>query len=799
MYACLYIASILMTQMTVPLISGSSVSGPVQFAAEELGRYIMESTSSDIDVTYNEALNQTNALLLGTETSGSLQLQFPESSHREAYRIYTPEGGGRIFTANSPGALLFAVYDFLETSLGYRWYFPYPEDNIIPAVTLSAFNNIMNTVEDRETEPAFSFRSREFRDVSPMTDATDDHIVYQIDWWAKLRMNRFLLNFGYVKDESLWSRWRQRLIPEIKRRGMLVGVGEHGSYPLFLPPHRYTEAHPDWYCEIAGKRIGDMHTESGEWAQFCTTNPGAVKTYLDNFTAFVLEHPEIDFYYPAPNDVGRWCECEQCRELSIADRYLQLNNQIAEAVNKVKPGTRIMHLAYSNHRLPPENTLPHNMIDVDVACWGRDFSYSLCDQNTMPDDTDYIDVFRQWAALCGNTGEQQNARLLYHWKIMRQYWLGMHLLPLSIMDEDFKCIQELGIAGFDLPLGFLGIWTKALNTYAAANKCWNPDTPSASLADRFMKDYYGEYADKALRLYELAEDAFKDRRYGRSLTLAWFPDTSKVRDTPLEGLGENARHALLCLEKAITILEPHLEGEEPFASRFRKLNVVLRHARDEQEVLAAFSELMNACHALKKNESDVTRHAAIQAWEAAKAANDALAASYAIEEDEAGLYWDGMSYKQLQDALAKWRQVIENVDWQIIGQWETEDFNNATTPIIKRLDVTETMGRNYSGTLQVRFNYTGGELGASIRRVSLHQTQTDGSSILLAEDKHSGFAGYVHENAAYLLDVESTYPSDARLVIEVELAAYATSGRVSERGCKGDILIGLSKDSSNSN
>ena len=312
MLACICIASMFVTQLSTPLVSGSSAAEAVQFAAEELGRYITESTGYSVVAVQNEALNDTNALLVGTEISENQQLLFPQSRHEEAYRIYTPAGGGRIFTANSSGALLYAVYDFLETSLGYRWYFPYPEDNITPVVTLSAFNDIMNTVEDRETAPAFSFRSREFRDVSPMTDATDDHIVQQIDWWAKLRMNRFLLNFGYASNKELWERWRKRLIPEIKKRGMLVGIGEHGSYPLFLPSHRYAKEHPDWYCEIDGKRIGSMYTESGEGAQFCTTNQEAVTAYLENFSAFVIEHPEIDFYYPAPNDVGRWCECEDC-------------------------------------------------------------------------------------------------------------------------------------------------------------------------------------------------------------------------------------------------------------------------------------------------------------------------------------------------------------------------------------------------------------------------------------------------------------------------------------------------------
>ena len=288
------LTAMLTTQTPLTLSVGVDAAEPVRFAAEEFRRYITEAAGVKVELLEDAALSSHHALLLAAPRQHIETLQFPQSNHEEAYRVYTPDGGGRVFSANAPRALLYAVYDFLETSLGYRWYFPYPEDNITPSLSPAAFDRLLQTVEDRETEPAFSFRSREFRDVAPTTDKTDGLIVHQIDWWAKLRMNRFLLNFNYASNTELWARWQTRILPEIKRRGMLVGLGEHGSYPLFLPPHRYANDHPEWYCEIDGKRIGAMHTESGDWAQFCTTNPEAVATYLENFAAFVQEHPEVE-------------------------------------------------------------------------------------------------------------------------------------------------------------------------------------------------------------------------------------------------------------------------------------------------------------------------------------------------------------------------------------------------------------------------------------------------------------------------------------------------------------------------
>ena len=783
------LAPLAMAEAPLGLSIPSGAEEPVNFAAGELSRYLEAATGLPVIIEEDSALEGQYALVLSIPGAATVQPEAPESLHEEAYRIHAIPGGGRAFQGNSPRALLYAVYDFLENDLGYRWYFPYPEDNIAPRMTPEDFFALLRHGEDREIHPAFEFREREFRDVSPDTVHTDDRIVQQIDWWAKLRMNRFLLNFHYAGDTERWARWRQRLIPEIKRRGMLVRLGEHGSYPLFLPPARYAEAHPEWYCEIDGQRIGGMRTATGGEAQFCTTNPGAVKTYLDNFAAFVQAHPEVDFYYPAPNDVGKWCECRQCRDLSIADRYLELNNRIAERLNEVKPGLRIMHLAYSNHRIPPETAQPHPMIDIDVACWGRDFSYPLCDPRTLPEDADYLDVFRQWAEICRHSPGDPRPRLLYHCKLMRHYWLGLQLLPLPVIDGDFNCARELGIDGFDYPLGFLGIWTKALNAYVVANKTWNPDLSPETMTKRFMQDYYGDYAPQAARAYELAADAFRDRRYGRSLTLAWFPDTSKVRDTPLEGLGDNARHAVARLDEALEILAGTLDAPPPFAHRIGKLHIVLRHARDEQAVLIQLDTLMHAAAQLRNAPSPDTRLAARQAWQETNAALDTLTGRYCIEEDEAGLYWGGASYRQLHDALDAWRMAIEEMKWHPIGHWETDDFGDSTEPIEKSFDITPLLKK--AGPLQVRFQYRSGELGASLRAVSLWKRSGNGAETMLAEDRHGGFAGYVHENAVYRLHLDTAPEPNAVYWIKTELAAYATTGSVAERGSEGDVLLGL--------
>jgi hypothetical protein len=790
-------ATTALAEAALKIVIDQQAAEPVCFAAEELSRYITEASGVPVNVS-EEAFHAGGRALYLLEEQGTIPETppMPSSLDEEAYRIRSVGDTGRSFKGRSARAVLYGVYDFLEEELGYRWYFPAPEDVGAPILSPDDLAAILRRDIDREARPAFAFREREFRDVMPMTDQTDARIVQQIDWWAKLRMNRFLLNFGYASNPELWRRWKTVLIPEIKRRGMLVGLGEHGSYPMFLPPARYAADHPDWYCEIEGQRVADMKGK-----QFCTTNPYAVAAYLENFAAFIGDNPEIDFYYPAPNDVSTWCECAQCETSSVADRYMLLDNQIAEMLQGVKPGVRVMHLAYSNHRLPPENVIPHPMIDVDVACWGRDFAHDLGDPQTMPGNDDYLEVFRQWAGLCRSVPGDVRPRLIYHSKLMRHYWLGMHLQPLPILDQDFAVAQDLCLDGFDFPLGFVGIWTKGLNSYVVARKCWTPEVPTAQWVDRFFSDYYGTEAEAARAIYGLVEDAFQDRQYGSSLTLAWHPDMISVRSNPREGLGDNARNAVAKLDEALSMSRKRAKGASPVAKRFQKLSVVLQNARDEQRVLVRLDALMHAYHDFQNAPSDEARRQHLQsaqaAWKAAMAANGALAKSYRVEEDLAGLYWAGETHKSMGNALLQWERAIADLDWQELGRWETSDFQEANESILKTFDITshivEIQGA-FPGQVQVRFGYESGGLGATTKAVSLWQRDPNGAETLVSKDSHSGFAGYVHENTIYRLQMDTAPNASAHYSVRVELLAYATKGNVAERGCNGKIALGLPKE-----
>lgn len=233
----------------------------------------------------------------------------------------------------------------------------------------------------------------------------------------------------------------------------------------------------------------------------------------------------------------------------------------------------------------------------------------------------------------------------------------------------------------------------------------------------------------------------------------------------------------------------------PTIARLERLRAVLSRAHDEQQVLLELNALIQAHQELTKagtgTARERARRQALRAWTDTKTANDALGGHYSLDEDMAGLYWAGASHKDVERALEQWREAIEGRVWRPIGSWETADFEHINVPIEKHFDVTAYIGGLAPCHFEVRFRYGSGELGVTMRSVSLWEVQAKGEETRLSEDRHGGFAGYVDENATYHLDARPLSAPDGRYRLRIEIQPTASTGMVAERGCNGNILLGL--------
>ena len=776
---------------------------PVAFAAGELSRYCAQMFSRSFDCHEVGDLDNGPAIVL---LKRGQSRTLPSALVAEAGAL-GPEGfvvkaePGRVaIAAGGPRGAVYGVYTFLEKCLGCRWYYPSPEDQIVPQHDLGVLEALMAKRVALAQRPDFAYREREFRDVNPMTPQTDDRIIEQIDWWAKLRMNCFLINFNYARGPKLWARWKQRLIPEIKKRGLLLGIGEHGSYPLFLNPADYAKDHPTWYAMIGGKRLKGWRVEgSGRLAQWCTTNPEALKTYLRNFAQFAKDSPEIDVFYPAPNDGGAWCECERCRGQSVADRYLALDNEVAKTLVAIRPDYRVIHLAYANHRLPPEHVAPHPNVDADVACWGRDFAYPMSNPLTMRSKKDYLEVFQKWVEI-SRAANQGKSRTLYHCKFMRHLWLGPRFMPLSVVDADMPHLRQLGLDGFDLPLGFVGMWTKAPNAYVVAHKCWDADADFKAIVDEYFKLYYREQSAAARRACLLADEALPQLRYGNNFSLIWSRTIMTPRTTNPKGLAGHAANAAAKLADAADLAATsQTQAANAVArGRLRKLEIALRNVQREQtftQALASVAELLH--QAEQGGDANALAPQAKRLLDDAERVAEQMKAAYRMKDDLAGLLWAGGTHGRLAKAAHEWRRFAEDllsgIQWHEAATWRTEEFPDKHTIVDKEVDVTDLV--RVAGPVLVRWKWTGGQLGVHVHETSLWEVRGVQRKCI-SRDPHRGRTGARDTYPLYRLRIERVEPG-ARYLVVGKLQADCGHGTVAERGTSGKVKVGAKQAEAN--
>ena len=552
----------------------------VRFAAEELQRYLHVGGGVEASVVTSVGRQGTVLELAIEEASDPLA--------RDAFAVRFEVGRIRL-VGGSSRAVLYAVYGFLEEYLGCRWY--YPDEEIVPEQTAESFSALLNTLMEGGTEKRWrpDFRVRMLRYIvyelgpagTPIAEAAMRAMRAEADWMAKNRLNVFQLALDHHDDcFTHWAAYRA-LFPELRKRGIRVGVGGHCMF-LFMRPEAF-DAHPEWFAMIEGRRTPGV--------VFCTRNEEAVRHYLDGLGRFLDENPEIKYFAPWPSDVVEWCECDACRDTPVAERHMELSRRICACVKERAPDVEVTHFAYGTHVEPPEHERPERGMTVTLCTWGRDYAVPFDDNRTK---AEFRRALEQWRAITAKAG----VPLIMHEKYARHLGFGPRLLPVPVLSADVRFFKSLGVDGFELPMAFMGRWVKGLNCYVLARLVWDASMTVDGLVSGYFRDYYGPYADVAHRACEATEGGMTDWRYWHVNQVQEGITVEVGSEFPPE-LKAYARSALDGLERARALLESragplrdtdeeHGAAESSVAeARVRKMLHVLEYAALEWRGLAA--------------------------------------------------------------------------------------------------------------------------------------------------------------------------------------------------------------------
>ena len=346
------------------------------------------------------------------------------------------------------------------------------------------------------------------------------------DWMARVGLNGRAFSMATYLNNA-WAK---------EPYGFIDLVGGH-SFLYWVPKREYFAAHPEYFSLIDGKRRADSHG-----AQLSLGNPEVIDLIVRRMLIYKAKHPSLsvlpfgyndsaggtnpfgwsedplDIAMDSPNDLPK---SGSQRPRTWSTRYIKAANQIAERLDKVHPGLKLMVYAYHFIMLKPPDCPIHPNIVVEFAplymCEHHPLADPMCPRNRL-----FCEHLRGWAALTKN---------IY----VRNYIAGANrhfpLVTLYTLKENMKLYRDLGLAGFspetraDGPDGanrrgcdqpgrtqpseraYEDFWdANALVHFALARLGWNPDEKVEDIVALFCRSWYGPKAGPEMAKYFLLMD-----------------------------------------------------------------------------------------------------------------------------------------------------------------------------------------------------------------------------------------------------------------------------------------------------
>lgn len=510
------------------IVVAPDASKTVRHAATELGMLLKDATGGRFEIA-GAPKPGTVSIFVGAGAAKMGDPQFSSDGLGTDGIVIQTLPNGLILAGGEPRGTLYAVYEFLEDVVGFRW--------LTPKVTVNPAKDtlLIGDLNQRYT-PVF-----EFREIVIAPNTTD------VEWSV-----------------------RNKCIGELHGYGNFAAMAERGgnkkahpsghTFFYVLPPEKYFATHPDWYSLIEGKRV----SEPSVHASLCLTNKQMLREFEKNLLNEIKNAPAI--YAKASPDYAAWvrnteqpffaaavapnddsgypnrCQCEDCvaieqAEGSPAGLVLRLVNQMAEATEKKFPDTSISTYAYHYTQKPPTLTKPNPNVIVYFAPIHLSYSKPITDERN-----------RQWKDDLFGWLKLSKRIYIYDYPCNVSFEQTPHP-NLPALAENIRFYAENGVVGYFgegiLNSGTGGTELAELRAWVIAKLLWNPKADLNKLIKEFCDGYYGPASDEVVAYINVMNQAVQ--RSGDWLGLSSPPDAKFLN---IETLTEAWTH-LQAAEQAV--------------------------------------------------------------------------------------------------------------------------------------------------------------------------------------------------------------------------------------------------------
>ncbi len=452
------------------IVSQAGASPSEKHAARELASVLKQITGADFEIRTDVQSTESAVIVGPGATAGRFFPDVKMAQFGGEELVIQTKGKLLLLAGGRPRGTLYAVYRFLQTRCGVRWWTPWASR--IP-------RNPSLTIPDLNVREAPAFESR----------APHWTIAFDGDWAARNFVNS---HFSRL-DEG--------------RGGKIVYEGFVHTFYSLVPPDKYFATHPEWFSLVKGKRVSEFKDKrDGENGQLCTTNPDLREHIVRTVREWLRANPQARIVSVSQNDWYGACECPNCKALdeaegSHAGTMLALVNYVAERVESEFPHVAVDTLAYQYTRKAPKTLRPRPNVIVRLCSIECNFAKPLEDP-APPEKTPkkhenpaFADDIRAWSKISNR---------LYVWDYTTNFI--HYVLPhpnYYTLGPNVRFFHRHGVRGLFEQGAYQGHGgeMEELKSWVISQLLWNPLQDDRKLIREFVEGYYGKSASKPILEY----------------------------------------------------------------------------------------------------------------------------------------------------------------------------------------------------------------------------------------------------------------------------------------------------------
>ena len=417
-----------------------------QTAADELFKYVKQTCGVEL-ARGDDRYDYDCEIVIGKTNREGKYYDVDRGGFGDDGYIIFAKDNRLVFAGAKKRGTMYAVYDFIEYVLGWKFY--------TGELEVMRGKGDIDVPADykREFVPVFEYRELDWVCVR------DRHTA------AKFRINGNYRHFGEeFGGELKWG-------------------GEIHSFANYF----------------------DNMKESSQ--QPCLSDPKNIEMVIEKIAKRLEENPDVDLFEISQNDNQNYCKCENCTRIdeedeSHAGTNIRFINALSDAFREKYPKLHFQTFAYQYTRKPPKVTKPNDNIVIKLCPMECSPSHPLFDRDCEP-NREFYDHLTGW-------NEITKKIYIWDYVTNYAYFIAP-FPNLHLQRENLRFFADNHVKGYYpegnyiCPSGEFG----ELRAYLLSKAMWNPYISAEEYQEEmngFMEAYYGEGWEYLLDFIKFTEE-----------------------------------------------------------------------------------------------------------------------------------------------------------------------------------------------------------------------------------------------------------------------------------------------------